>query len=288
MSVNNFLHKENLNTLWDVISDEEIFRFLSRDIQSSVAELFTNNVNGFFDIEKTKSKGLIELNKKYILLILKHIERNYTQKVPNKLKILDEKPIKEIITAEELHNERKSQFEKDLVKRQEEFEGFINVKIPPAPEFSDKLSDKPISDMDRIIKEMTTNRNYEVEQITKNMEGDNGWLNSTETSVKSEKITKQEPNESRYKYLNIDNQEQISPKKSVTWENNVDITDVELEENIFKKLKKVRPPEIETNMSLSFAEKNNYDNNDDKIKELQTEVKTLNSKLDMIIKLLQK
>lgn len=288
MSVNNFLHKENLNTLWDVISDEEIFRFLSRDIQSSVAELFTNNVNGFFDIEKTKSKGLIELNKKYILLILKHIERNYTQKVPNKLKILDEKPIKEIITAEELHNERKSQFEKDLVKRQEEFEGFINVKTPPAPEFSDKLSDKPISDMDKIIKEMTTNRNYEVEQITKNMEGDNGWLNSTETSVKSEKITKQEPNESRYKYLNIDNQEQISPKKSVTWENNVDITDVELEENIFKKLKKVRPPEIETNMSLSFAEKNNSDNNDDKIKELQTEVKTLNSKLDMIIKLLQK
>ena len=288
MSVNNFLHKENLNTLWDVISDEEIFRFLSRDIQSSVAELFTNNVNGFFDIEKTKSKGLIELNKKYILLILNHIERNYTQKVPNKLKILDEKPIKEIITAEELHNERKSQFEKDLVKRQEEFEGFINVKVPPAPEFSDKLSDKPISDMDRIIKEMTTNRNYEVEQITKNMEGDNGWLNSTETSVKSEKITKQEPNESRYKYLNIDNQEQISPKKSVTWENNVNITDVKLEENIFKKLKKVRPPEIETNMSLSFAEKNNYDNNDDKIKELQTEVKTLNSKLDMIIKLLQK
>ena len=288
MSVNNFLHKENLNTLWDVISDEEIFRFLSRDIQSSVAELFTNNANGFFDIEKTKTKGLIELNKKYILLILKHIERNYTQKVPNKLKILDENPIKEIITAEELHNERKSQFEKDLVKRQEEFEGFINVKTPPVPEFSDKLSDKPISDMDRIIKEMTTNRNYEVEQITKNMEGDNGWLNSTETSVKSEKITKQEPNESRYKYLNIDNQEQISPKKSVTWENNVDITDTELEENIFKKLKKVRPPEIETNMSLSFAEKNNYDNNDDKIKELQTEVKTLNAKLDMIIKLLQK
>jgi hypothetical protein len=288
MSVNNFLHKENLNTLWDVISDEEIFRFLSRDIQSSVAELFTNNVNGFFDIEKTKTKGLIELNKKYILLILKHIERNYTLKVPNKLKILDEKPNKEIITAEELHNERKSQFEKDLLQRQEEFEGFINVKIPPAPEFSDKLSDKPISDMDRIIKEMKTNRNYEVEQITKNMEGDNGWLNSTETSVKSEKITKQDPNKSIYKYLNKDNHEQLIPKKSVTWENNVDITDTELEENIFKKLKKVRAPEIETNMSLSFVEKNNYDNNDDKIKELQTEVKTLNSKLDMIIKLLQK
>ena len=43
MNINNFLHKENLNTLWDVISDEDIFKFLSRDIQSKVAELFTNN-----------------------------------------------------------------------------------------------------------------------------------------------------------------------------------------------------------------------------------------------------
>ena len=32
MNINNFLTKENVNTLWDVISDEEIFKFLSRDI----------------------------------------------------------------------------------------------------------------------------------------------------------------------------------------------------------------------------------------------------------------
>lgn len=48
MNINNFLHKENLTTLWDVISDEDIFKFLSRDIQSKIAELFTNNVKGFF------------------------------------------------------------------------------------------------------------------------------------------------------------------------------------------------------------------------------------------------
>jgi hypothetical protein len=55
MNINNFLYKENLNTLWDVISDEDIFKFLSRDIQSKVAELFTNNVKGFFEIEKTNA-----------------------------------------------------------------------------------------------------------------------------------------------------------------------------------------------------------------------------------------
>ena len=298
MNINNFLHKENLNTLWDVISDEDIFKFLSRDIQSKVAELFSNNFKGFFEIEKTKTSSLVDINKKYIMLILNHIKKTYTQQMPNKIKILDETPSKEIITAEELHNERKSQFDKDLFKRQEEFENIMVVKSPPVPNFLDKYEDKPIGEMDKIIKDMTAKRNYDVEQITKNSVVDDNWLKPQETSVKSEKITKgpqqikesQQINESRFKYLNMDIQQQSLTKKNVTWGNNTDTSDSEIEENLFKKLKKVPKPEIEfdNNISLSFEEINNNVNNDDKIRELQSEVKTLNSKLDMIIELLKK
>ena len=300
MNINNFLHKENLNTLWDVISDEDIFKFLSRDIQSKVAELFSNNFKGFFEIEKTKTSSLVDINKKYIMLILNHIKKTYTQQMPNKIKILDETPEKEIITAEELHNERKSKFDKDLFKRQEEFENIMVVKTPPVPNFLDKYEDKPIGEMDKIIKDMTAKRNYDVEQITKNSVVDDNWLKPQETSVKSEKITKgpqqikesQQINESRFKYLNMDiQQQQQSPtKKNVTWGNNTDTSDSELEENLFKKLKKVKQPEIEfdNNISLSFEEINNNESNDDKIRELQSEVKKFNSKLDMIIELLKK
>ena len=303
MNINNFLHKENLNTLWDVISDEDIFKFLSRDIQSKVAELFSNNFKGFFEIEKTKTSSLVDINKKYIMLILNHIKKTYTQQMPNKIKILDETPSKEIITAEELHNERKSQFDKDLFKRQEEFENIMVVKSPPVPNFLDKYEDKPIGEMDKIIKDMTAKRNYDVEQITKNSVVDDNWLKPQETSVKSEKITKgpqqikesQQINESRFKYLNMDIQQQSLTKKNVTWGNNTDTSDSEIEENLFKKLKKVPKPEIEfdNNISLSFEEINNNEssnnsNNDDKIRELQSEVKTLNSKLDLIIELLKK
>lgn len=293
MNINNFLHKENLNTLWDVISDEDIFKFLSRDIQSKVAELFTSNFKGFFEIEKTKTSSLVDINKKYIMLILNHIKKTYTQQMPNKIKILDETPLKEIITAEELFNERKSQFDKDLFKRQEEFENIITVKVPPAPNFLDKYEDKPIGEMDKIIKEMTSKRNYDIEQITKNSVVDDNWLKPQETSIKSEKMTKepQQINEGRFKYLNMDNQKLQSPtKKNVTWGNNTDTSDSELEENLFKKLKKVKQPEIEfeNNISLSFEEINNNISNDDKIRELQSEVKTLHTKLDMIIELLKK
>ena len=298
MNINNFLHKENLNTLWDVISDEDIFKFLSRDIQSKVAELFTNNFKGFFEIEKTKTSSLVDINKKYIMLILNHIKKTYTQQMPNKIKILDETPSKEIITAEELHNERKSQFDKDLFKRQEEFENIMVVKSPPVPNFLDKYEDKPIGEMDKIIKDMTAKRNYDVEQITKNSVVDDNWLKPQETSIKSEKMTKepqqikesQQINESRFKYLNMDNQQQSPTKKIVTWGNNTETSDSEIEENLFKKLKRIKQPEIEfeNNISLSFEEINNNVNNDDKIRELQSEVKTLNSKLDMIIELLKK
>ena len=298
MNINNFLHKENLNTLWDVISDEDIFKFLSRDIQSKVAELFTNNFKGFFEIEKTKTSSLVDINKKYIMLILNHIKKTYTQQMPNKIKILDETPSKEIITAEELHNERKSQFDKDLFKRQEEFENIMVVKSPPVPNFLDKYEDKPIGEMDKIIKDMTAKRNYDVEQITKNSVIDDNWLKPQETSIKSEKMTKepqqikesQQINESRFKYLNMDNQQQSPTKKIVTWGNNTETSDSEIEENLFKKLKRIKQPEIEfeNNISLSFEEINNNVNNDDKIRELQSEVKTLNSKLDMIIELLKK
>ena len=298
MNINNFLHKENLNTLWDVISDEDIFKFLSRDIQSKVAELFTNNFKGFFEIEKTKTSSLVDINKKYIMLILNHIKKTYTQQMPNKIKILDETPSKEIITAEELHNERKSQFDKDLFKRQEEFENIMVVKSPPVPNFLDKYEDKPIGEMDKIIKDMTAKRNYDVEQITKNSVVDDNWLKPQETSIKSEKMTKepqqikesQQINESRFKYLNMDNQQQSPTKKIVTWGNNTETSDSEIEENLFKKLKRIKQPEIEfeNNISLSFEEINNNVNNSDKIRELQSEVKTLNSKLDMIIELLKK
>jgi hypothetical protein len=291
MNINNFLHKENINTLWDVISDEDIFKFLSRDIQSKVAQLFTNNVTGFFEIEKIKTNNLVDINKKYIMLILNHIKKTYTQQMPNKIKILEETPVKEFITAEELYNERKSQFDKDLSKRQEEFENIMTVKAPPVPNFLDKYEDKPIGGMDKIIKEMTAKRNYDVEQITKNTIVDDSWLKPQETSVKSEKMSKESQpiNESRFKYLNMDNQESSPTKKSVTWGNNTETSDSEFEENIFKKLKKVQKPEMDfDNISLNIEELNNNENNDDKIRVLQSEVKTLNSKLDMIINLLQK
>ena len=303
MNINNFLHKENLNTLWDVISDEDIFKFLSRDIQSKVAQLFTNNVTGFFEIEKIKTNNLVDINKKYIMLILNHIKKTYTQQMPNKIKILEETPVKEFITAEELYNERKSQFDKDLSKRQEEFENIMSVKAPPVPNFLDKYEDKPIGGMDKIIKEMTAKRNYDVEQINRNNQefinlangnNTNNWLTPQETSIKTDKFTSQiieetPQNNKKLKYLNIEQQPDI-PKKNVTWGENTNYhTKDELEENIFKKLKKVG---LEKNDEKNDTYIYNATNTakitaEERITHLETGLAVLNNKMDLIIDLLK-
>ena len=313
MNINNFLTKENVNTLWDVISDEEIFKFLSRDIQSNVGNLFSTNIKGFFETEKTKTNNLIEMNKKYILLILNYIKKNHPHQ-PSKIKILEEQPAKELITYEELQNDRKSHFEKDLQQRQQEFEDTMSIKAPPVPEFADKFTDKPIGEMDKIIKEMTSKRNYEVEQFNRNYQTDinqvNNWLKPQDTSVKSEKFVPQNKQEQsqqseRFRFLNNEEPENKkivyptknvsptkngSPTKNVSWGENTDVLPLENNDemdDIFKKLKKVNkkpePEQEENNINLTFSENSDTQ----RISNLEHEMKNLHSKMDSILELLR-
>ena len=296
MNINNFLTKENVNTLWDVISDEEIFKFLSRDIQANVGNLFSTNIKGFFETERTKTNNLIELNKKYILLILNYIKKNHPHQ-PSKIKILEEPPVKELITYEELQNERKSNFEKDLQQRQNEFEDTMTIKAPPVPEFADKFTDKPIGEMDKIIKEMTSKRNYEVEQFNRNYQTDinqvNNWLKPQDTSVKSEKFVPQNKEEqepqsrqsNRFKFLNVE-EEKSPTKKNVSWGENTDVPlfDNEETDDIFKKLKRVnKNQEKENTIKLTFSENSDTQ----RISNLENEMKNLNNKMDSILELLR-
>ena len=150
--------------------------------------------------------------------------------------------------------------------------------------------------MDKIIKEMTAKRNYDVEQINRNYSADvnqtNNWLMSQETSLKTEKISPQKNKEEeqhkykRFNFLNLEEVEQnniISPaKKNVTWRDNEEIDEVE--ENIFSKLKKVNKKETSSdNIVLSLEEKPT----EDRIANLETQFKIINNKMDLILDLLK-
>ena len=333
MNTKNFLNNENVKVLWDVVIDEDIIKRQSSEFHENMLNLFRSNLKGFYDVESQKTTNLVDMNKKYILLILNHANKQIKQNVKpeyRKIKILDELPqkkVNELITYEEIHNDKRTQFDKDLNRRQEEFSNSMALQVPPVPKFSDNLEDGPISEIDKAIKELTSQRNYDVEQISRSNNNNlssntDNWLKPQETSVKNDKLTPQQPlqngningNNSRLKYLKIDNEnvenqvislereKQMSPKKNVTWDlkpynyssdvkdellnevsNEVRLTMEEIvndndnindeDANIFKLLKKV--PNVKS------------DTNDNKISVLQAEVKTLNSKLDLILELLK-
>ena len=263
-----FLQKENLSTLWDVITEENIFKFLSKEIQVNVYQIFLNNIKEFFETERNKNNSLIDINKKYILLILNYIKTQFPEKIPNKIKILNQpNDIKELITYEEIQNDRTSQFEKELMKRKDEFTNAITSSIPQVPDFADKYTDKPISEMEQMIKDMTTQRNYEIEQINKTNEknkSETEWLNPKETSIKAEKLT---PN------LLSSIKEFQEPKKNVTWMDNISF---ELNIN------ETQSNETQSNDIQSNETKNN------KINYLERQIDSLNKKVDQLFELLNK
>jgi hypothetical protein len=292
MSLKQFTQQNNITMLWDVINDEEIFRFLTPDVQQKIHQLFINNIKGFFESEKTKTttNSLVDLNKKYIILILNHIKNTYPYQ-PNKIKIHNDQTIKESITYEEIQNDRRTQFDRDLIKRQSEFENSMTIKAPPVPEFAETQNDNPIKEMDKILKEMQSQRNYEVEQINRtyntSSQADN-WLKPQETSLKNEKIniTEETPIQQttnrRFKFLN-DLDKEISPtnnKKNVSFSNNNDIKTFNIEEeeddNIFSKLKKIDNKE---NIKIEIED-------EDRISMLERNVKALNEKMDKILNIL--
>lgn len=288
MANNSFNKKENIQMLWDIISDEDIFKFLTPNNQSNVYNIFISNIQNFYKSEKINNT-LVDLNKKYIVLILNYIHNNYPYQ-PSKIKIHSERPNKESITYEEIHNEKQYQFEKDLSKRQEEFESSMILKAPPVPEFADKESDKPIKEMDRILKEMQTQRNYEVEQINRIYNTSNqldNWLKPQETSFKSDKFQNsdklEETQNNRFKYINSLDK---NIKKNVSFSDENEIrkfndTDNFNEENLFSKLKKINE---ENN---NFFNGQNLNNND-RIANVEKNIEILNEKMDKIIDLMIK
>jgi hypothetical protein len=345
MSNRQFINKTNVNMLWEVINDEDIFKFLTKDIQEKIYQIFLNNIQKFFESEKLTGISLVEMNKKYILLILNFIKQNYPYQ-PSKIKIHNESPIKELITYEEIQNDRKVQFEKDYNQRQEEFESFINVKTPPLPEFTEKQTDKPIKEIDKILKDMLAQRNYEVEQINKtyntNTNQVDNWLKPQETSLKNQKLQVETQNETRQTQIikngiieneteyntkiqnttsnffnNSEDINSFKSKKNVSWSGNSEIFNMtelnedEEDNNIFLKLKKIDDTKYndtkyndtkyndtkyndtkynDTKYNDTKYNDTKYNENiigsQNKIIELEKNIKSLNEKMDKILNLL--
>ena len=297
--MNNFLNRDNVSTIWDVISDEVNIKKFTPEFQEKIASVFSSNIKGFYETEKGKTDSLVVLNKKYIMLLINYIKANYQENKPKQIKILSDSPIKELITYEEIHDDKKTKFERDLKSREEEFSSAMSLKVPEVPTFADDSKDNiPIKEMDKLLKEMTKSRNYDIEQITSQHQTNaTDWLSSQKTSVKNEKIVLTDNSLTYDKPFSTPSEATSPTKKNVTWGADADdddgsptlitpsYTDPEPrtqqesdpeEINILSRFKKIVP---DTTSGL----RNMIDNNDARLTNLEDELKSIRQKIDDVL-----
>jgi hypothetical protein len=312
MSINKFLTKENVELLWDVLIDEPIIKKMcnSPEKNNELINIFESNLKGFFLSEKNNYNSLIELNKKYILLIINYLtnlqKNTSTTSMPKmtretlardtqqfkKIKI-HEDIIQQPITYEDIHNERITQFEKNLNKKQEEFSNAMKIPLPPLPDFSDKV-DEPLNEIELEIKKIQEQRNYDIEIINKNnIIADTKWLESQETSIKTERLNFEIPSNKHISWS--DNNKFYEPDQYKLNNQTSDTSgyieqihqeqDIYSEANIFSKLKKIN--EVEPLQSQSQTQPIVHIDSQielqSQIDELKNEMSALNNKINLIL-----
>jgi hypothetical protein len=158
-----FITNENIDLLWEIILEEEFIRkVVSKEKIVEFRNYFIVQIKEFQNATAKLNIPLVQLNKQFItnfMMVMKSQQPQNPQNPPNK----------KLYTSQEIQAERKSQFENDLSRKQNEFTRAMSVSVPEIPKFSEDL-DKPIgSAMDELIAKTLAERNYEIQQIQRQM-----------------------------------------------------------------------------------------------------------------------
>jgi len=183
--------------LWEVLMDENILHSKPKELIDYFLQIFQKNLVPFYENErKTMAsipQNLIFFNKKYISFMMDTIVKLETQSL-SLPSIKTMTPVKkEMITYEEIQEERKTIFERELSKKRDEFQKAVALAIPPTPSFGDQILEEkpPISELERRIQQTISERNFDLENrnYTQNtVQQAANWLNPQDTSVKKEKV----------------------------------------------------------------------------------------------------
>jgi hypothetical protein len=266
MSSTGFLSTSNVEMLWNIIIDNVI-----SGNESNVTELqtiFHTHLIPFFGSEGKNTNDLIVLNKKYISWFINHLNRK------NQEANISKNNKDTLITVEDIHKNRQSQFEQELNERQQELTSYMTLKPPEVPKFSIDLNDEvPIKEFENTIKQMTAQRNYDVDMINKNNNNPSDvktWLKPSINNIKQIKIDT----------VNLDSAQHnniVDLNKHITWKDQMPE-----ENNIFSKLKKINVSDINNNNNEIITNLQNS------IHDMQNKMNDMNNNIDKIFKLLNK
>ena len=147
---NQFLLKENIQMLWDIVSD--------KDSSPQVEQMFRQIVFEFNEREKRAHPNLMAMNKYFIttFVTLLNTMRNGKRKYTPGINGVPQNGVP--VTQEQWQEQRKSQFDKELATMKQDLAAVLQPSLPDKPKFTEDI-DSPMDD--RVMKEMMAQRERE-------------------------------------------------------------------------------------------------------------------------------
>jgi len=282
VETNVFTTNDNILLLWEIITDDERIK---KDIQGQdnllqFRKYYHSKIKHFGSVsDESDHNDVMNMNKKFINTFMTDLYQNNSEKQTYKLDLSNMKPLEgnteQLITIEELHNDRISSFEKDLQLKKTEFDRLNQTPVPTTPNFKEQ-GDEPIKEnMQELIAKAIAERQL-VDNTIINSDIENNVNNQNNIERKNEKhnVNKKEiswGNNTEYD-LNID----VDKDTKITNINTNTTTSTNIESSIFSRLKTVHS---DNNL---LHEKNTtlHNTTPDGLKEQLSEI---NQKLDYII-----
>jgi len=235
----NFLNKQNIELLWDVLLDELNVNKSNTVLIQNIKLVFDKNI-GLFSSKLNPKISIMVANKHFLSQMVIAINKLFPKEQPKLIKISDEEVL-EPYKIEDIQTARKQEFESQYELRKNDFDSFMNTPKPKEINLSYNISEEKITSMDSLVADKMAERERDI--LISPDPNAQKWLQPFETSVKPQQqqdnILKTNSSQ-RLKHIQIDNTNNISlnisekPKK-VTWndenETNLSVT------NIFSKLK---------------------------------------------------
>jgi len=255
-----FINKQNLKLLWDVLLDELHIDPNNKPIVTNIRTVFESNIQPFTKNTSANMNGntqLVSLNKQFLSQVLIAVNRLF----PNLKQEQDFKRIQ--ISSEEvspykiedIRDARQDNFEKQLHLKRADFENYINLNKPKELDFSEKIDDDKITEMDTLIAETVARRKFDIEQIQNTIvtEDPENWL-------QPQKITSANTVANTNTNANV--------KESIT-------SDL----SIYQKLK-LKKPETNTVISTNANHKKNVSWDDEKTSNISLLIEEIQGKQD--------
>lgn len=153
---------ENKQMLWDLLCDNDAFTGLSNTQYQNIVQMFNTTLQTIGEIRNNTS--LVEKNKVFITEMMTKL-RSVRTSDNGILHTATTTPAP--LTHEEIQNQKRSEFEKKLEKRQQDFTKYMKTHIPDTPDFSDKNTDEPLGNVEALVSAKLKERSYDSVSVNK-------------------------------------------------------------------------------------------------------------------------